>query len=299
MQTISVPYETDDEGAAALAALRRAFGAVVRSAYAAAAWWDPDGVDGEADKVRRRNGLPTVPGIWTFLDKDEVLTRMKSRFSGQGGPLDAWLVKSASEEGVTLRGLRPDGKAVFGTRKLFERRCKGLVDADDWKAARLRPLCSLGDKSVSGNRHFRLAADARTCTVTVYKKPVTLRLPEMHGNWGRLLPMLSALAEAREVNLTFRLDSAKLHVTFDPVDLRRLPAGTTCRPAPPCGRPTTRPWPPGATRPAAARAGRITSPRPTRGLRRTRARCTRTGSGASWRGRAAAWGSTSTRTGSG
>ena len=231
MQTISVPYETDEEGGATLAALRRAFGSVVRSAYAAAAWWDLEGVDAETGRVRRRNGLPTVPGAWTFREKDDVLTRMKSRFLGERCPLDAWLVKSASEEGVTLRGLRPDGKAVFGTRKLFERRCKGLVTAEEWKAARQRPLCSLGDKSQAGNRHFRLSADARACTVTVYKRPVTLRLPQMHGTWGRLLPMLAALAEAKEINLTFRLDSAKLHVAFDPADLRRLPAATTLQQA--------------------------------------------------------------------
>ena len=52
-----------------------------------------------------------------------------------------------------------DKKVIFGTRKLFERRRKGLISKEDYAKAKLRPLYSIGEAYRYGNRKFRLTED--------------------------------------------------------------------------------------------------------------------------------------------
>ncbi len=94
----------------------------------------------------------------------------------------------------------------FRGRKHLGRRRKGLITAGDWRAPRIGPPVSLGDKSFTGNRHFRLSGDALTCTVRVHGHAANPNLPEMRGKGGHLLRAVSALAVAREINVEFRLE---------------------------------------------------------------------------------------------
>jgi hypothetical protein len=177
---------------------RRVFSAAVRTAYANA--HDEDG------KPLKQKALRDL---------------VKARFAG--GVVDAWLLHCATLEGMDLRKARPDGKMVFGSRATFLRRSKGLIGPNEWREARLRPLCSRGDKLYAGNRLFRLSSDARVCTLRVYDKTVTLHLADMTGNAGEILRQAAALATEKRINVTFRIDSERLHVTVDPMDLPRHP----------------------------------------------------------------------------
>lgn len=202
MQAITVPYAVDPDGDELIYQLRRRQSAAVRSAYANA----PDRTE------------------------EELRDFLKARFPSdprEPGSLDAWLIHCATREGLKLRCQRPDGTMVFGGRKNLERRQKDLISAGDWRSMRLRPLVSMGDRSKAGNRHFRLSADARSCTLRVYGYSTTLHLPEMKGKRGILLRAVSALAASGEINVEFRLGQGTLSVVFDPIDLRRLPPGVT------------------------------------------------------------------------
>ncbi len=216
MQTISVPFTLSDDDAARVVAWRRRASTATRTAYVAAATWD------------RKTGAAA------FAEHRDVLDAVKARFAHEGpatfGAVDAWILHCATLDGFSCRRRVPSGTMVFGGAKLLERRRKGLVTRDEWREARLRPLTSVGDKDKHGNRHFRLSADARICVASVYGNPVTLHLPRMAGRWGAILPMLARLADAREVSLTFRL-GRRLEVSFDEMDLRRLPAGTSLQAA--------------------------------------------------------------------
>ncbi len=206
MQTISIPYRCSGEGRAFLDECRRTFSAGVRTAYANA-------VDA-AGAPRKERDLRDL---------------VKARFAG--GVVDAWTLHCATLEGMDLRKLVPDGSMIFGGKKAFEDRLNGLIDKDEWRRARLRPLTSRGDKTQLGNRHFRLSADARTCIFQMYGRKVELHLPEMTGNAGECLRQAAVLAAAKKINLTFRIDDERLHVMIDPADLpdhpeRRKPAKT-------------------------------------------------------------------------
>lgn len=195
MQTISVPYTCTDQARSNLNDLRRVYGVAVRTAYA---------------NARRMDG--------SALRQKELRDLVKARFSHLKIG-DAWLLHCATLEGMDLRKVRPDGGLVFGGRPQLERRRKGLINRTEWREARLRPLCSRGDKTQTGNRHFRLSAGAATCTLSVYGRPVVLRLAAMRGKAGEILRQVAALAAAKAINLTFRLDASRLHVTLDPADL--------------------------------------------------------------------------------
>lgn len=199
MQTISVPYRCNVAERVSLDMLRRVYSAAVRTAYA---------------NAQRADG--------SALRQKELRDLVKTRFAHLK-IADAWLLHCAALEGMDLRRLRPDGSLVFGGRSQLERRRKGLISREAWREARLRPLCSRGDKTFFGNRHFRISADAATCTLSVYGRPVILRLAAMRGKAGEILRQVAALAAAKAINLTFRLDAGRLHVTLDPSDLPAHP----------------------------------------------------------------------------
>ncbi|MBD9538959.1 hypothetical protein IB276_05825 [Ensifer sp. ENS04] len=197
MQTISIPFRCCADDAVFITNIRKLYSAAVRSAYANAV------AHGVARKQKELRGL------------------VKARHAG--GIVDAWVLHCATLEGMDLRRARPDGKMVFGTRAGLERRRKGLIGRDEWRAMRIRPFCSRGDKQFLGNRHFRLALDARTCLFQMYGRKVELDLVAMTGNAGVVLRQAAALAAKKKINLTFRIDATRLHVTIDPDDLPAHP----------------------------------------------------------------------------
>ncbi len=196
MQTISTPYQVSTEGRSVLTRWRQAYGAIVRSAHTA---------------FRKQS------------DTDiKLLTRsLYDRHRNSG--IDHWIAHCAILEAASL----PQRSIVFGGRENLLRRQKGLIDNAQWKALRLRPMMSIGDRNYNGNRHFRLSGEGRVCTVTILKQPVILYLPEMHGTWGKLLRALSLLSPDKEISIQFRIDNKNLHITFDEMDLRRLAPGET------------------------------------------------------------------------
>lgn len=155
------------------------------------------------------------------LRQKELRDLVKARFAG--GIVDAWVLHCATLEGMDLRKLNPEANTLFGSRNEFSRRSMGLITNAEWKEKRLRPLCSRGDKTLLGNRHFRLSPDGRTCIFQMYGRKIELALPEMRGNAGKILREAAALAAAKKINLTFKIDSQKLHVTIDPADLPNHP----------------------------------------------------------------------------
>ena len=200
MQTISLPYHLIEGDKERLTLWRRIFSAAVRSGYRAAR---------------------------TGVSEKEIRDGLKKRFSGQG--IDAWLLHCATREALALRKHVPDGKMVCGGKQNLERRRKGLITNAEWKALRLRPLTSLGDSFYKGNRHFRLSSDGRICDLTMLGDKLTLSLPALVGKWAKILPAVARLAAAKEINVTFRISTKTLDITFDEMDLRKLAPGVTLR----------------------------------------------------------------------
>jgi len=203
VQTISLPYVTSEDDGQLIAEWQRLHACVIRTGYARAA--GPDG---------------------TPLAEKALRDLLKTRFPAH--PLGSWGIHCATREAIGLRRQRPDGRLVFGGRANLERRTKGLITREDWRHRRQsRSIEIIGDRTRWGNRHLRIAANGLSATVEFLGRSVTLRLPDMAGKTGKLVRGLAVLTAACEIGVSFSLGSGKLSLTFDPMDLRKLPPGMT------------------------------------------------------------------------
>jgi hypothetical protein len=89
------------------------------------------------------------------LDEKTVRAAVTARH-GQA-ELGATLLQNAVLEGRKLARQYPDGKLIFGGRKLFEQRGQQAIDRDAWRQARLMPLFIQGKMNEQGNRLVRFS----------------------------------------------------------------------------------------------------------------------------------------------
>jgi hypothetical protein len=203
VQTITIPYVASDDDKALIAEWQRLHACVVRTGYARAVL--PDG---------------------TTMPEKDLRNLLKKLFPTH--PLGSWAIHCATREALRMRKQQPNGKIIFGGRKQFERRTKGLISKEDWRHRRQsRPIEIVGDRTRDGNRHIKLSSDGLKATVGFLGRTVTLNLPQMSGKTGCLIKALALLTNACEVGVGFTLGSGRLTITFDPMDLRKLPPGMT------------------------------------------------------------------------
>jgi hypothetical protein len=197
VQTLTVPYATSADGRVTIDRWSMHQSRAVRSAYANA--------NGRSEK--------------------ELRELLKQRFPNH--PLGSWALHCATREGRRLLKQKPDGRMVFGGRANLERRRKGMINAEEWRRLRRRPIEIVGDRTYTGNRHFTLDADGLRCVADFLGEEVVLHLPELTGKQGRIMRAVAALAAAGEIAVQFSLDSKTLSVSFDELDLRKLAPGMT------------------------------------------------------------------------
>lgn len=211
MQTISIPYRCSTEDRAFIAEVQRVYSAAVRTGFANAL--DRDG---------------------NLIPEKELRALVKDRHAGN--LVDAWSLHCATLEARDLHKSGQPKHMVFGGRKNLDRRRKRLITREEWKAMRLRPFSSRGDKTKLGNRHFRLSLNGTFCVFSmmeprldsssnkgVKRRTVHLDLATMTGNAGDIVRQAAALASMKKINLMFRIDQEKLHIAVDPLDLPNHP----------------------------------------------------------------------------
>jgi hypothetical protein len=203
VQTITIPYVASDDDGVTIAKWQRLHACVVRTGYA-------------------RAGLPDG-GI---MPEKDLRGLLKSLFPNH--PLGSWGIHCATREALRLRRQRPDGRMVFGGRKELERRAKGLITNEEWRRRRQsRSIKIVGDRTYAGNRHLTIAPDGLSAGIRFLDQSVTIRLTEMSGAYGHLIRGVAALAAAGEISVSFSLTAECLSITFDEMDLRKLPPGMT------------------------------------------------------------------------
>lgn len=215
MQGIRIPYETDEAGAKLIAEIRRIQSCGIRTAYANALL--PDG---------------------SKLPEKDVRKIVKSRFS-KLGIADSWTLHCATRIGMTKRKLRPDGDVVFGGRAQLERRRNGLISNEQWRAARLSPFVSYGDRQKPfGNQNVQLV-DELMLVVKIGRKEgggrtgrtvtdkAALKLQPMRGRHGEIVRQVVALCanpdQKDRINVTFSIDETHVTIIVDPADLPKHP----------------------------------------------------------------------------
>lgn len=102
--------------------------------------------------------------------------------------LDSWFIQSAKYEAKYLYKLNKNQKVIFGGKKNFFNRLKGLINKEQYKINRLVPLTSYGEKSsgtkhVHGNRKFKLNVDLSSIIIKLKERKIEISLPKyLHSN---------------------------------------------------------------------------------------------------------------------
>ena len=115
-------------------------------------------------------------------------------------------------------------KVVFGGRKLFAQRAKGLLTHDEFVRLRTRPISVSGDAlKIGGNYVFKLVSSTEVdfCPNRDVRVPLTIK-NDHKGNRKLLEDLRFALDEGKRVPVSYRLDRDFLSVTFDVLKVKEV-----------------------------------------------------------------------------
>lgn len=154
--------------------------------------------------------------------RDNNLTEHQSKHLNYNhlDKMDAWFVLSCYKEAEQINKTNPNENVIFGGRKNFFDRMKGLITKDEFKKKRLSPLYSIGDKDKKANRKFQIIDHQ-----TVLFKPkcgvkVNLQLKLNSRNWKEILDKLKVLQDLREIPISYKLTADYVSITFDELKLK-------------------------------------------------------------------------------
>ena len=107
-------------------------------------------------------------------------------------------------------------KIIFGGRKNYIRRCKGLISKEEYQLKRISPLMSIGEANQKANRKFKINQDLHTITFQInrYNHHI-LELKGVYGNREKVLSKLYELQERKEIPITYQLDREYIYICFD------------------------------------------------------------------------------------
>lgn len=201
MKTLKIPYKnTDSDFKNFLTDLRRLQSSIYRLAY-----------------NRASQGLHEI----------EIRTICRNLFPQE----DSWMIQSAIRKGIgqfkadwelaKKRGKEFDGKRIFGGKKNFIRRLKGLITKEEWKEARLEDLYLIGEGPQGGNRKFNFNVDSITF------KPVKgvryeLVLPNLHGFYNEDYASLVEAATNKTQAITVTLNETYIFLSYDETKLETV-----------------------------------------------------------------------------
>lgn len=144
-----------------------------------------------------------------------VREEVRKRFSGS--KLDSWFQQSAVKSGIGMfkadSELGNSGR-VFGGKKNFIRRLKGLITNEEWKEHRLLPVYLIGEGVRGGNRKFTINQDNLVFKPWLGKK-ITIPLQKLKKNWNKLWQQAVIMASEKVLPITISLDTKFVYITFD------------------------------------------------------------------------------------
>ena len=110
----------------------------------------------------------------------------------------------------------PNRRIIFGGRKNYIRRCKGLISKEEYREKRISPLMSIGEANQKANRKFKINQDLHTVTFQINRyNHHTLTLKGVYGKREKVLAKLYELQEKKEMPITYQLDREYVYLSFD------------------------------------------------------------------------------------
>ena len=135
--------------------------------------------------------------------------------------LDSWFIQSAITDAKTLLAKTGvNSKVIFGGKKNFIKRCKGLIDYDEFNSHRNIPLCSFGEqksgtKSVHGNRKFKLNQELNQILLKLKNQKIILNLQSIANNLQYTLKQIYKHQLLDDTPLTYKIDTQYVYISFN------------------------------------------------------------------------------------
>jgi IS605 OrfB family transposase len=135
--------------------------------------------------------------------------------------LNSWLIQCAITESDLIYKNNGIEKVIFGSKKQFYRRIKGLISNEELKDYKLLPLYIIGQKSRKGNRLFSLNIINNNEIIFNLNKNnhIKLELPKLRNNYKKLLYKLEQLNNIKNgvngLTYSIRLSQKYIHISFE------------------------------------------------------------------------------------
>lgn len=104
---------------------------------------------------------------------------------------------------------------IFGSKKLFIDRCKGLTSRENYLVERQHPLYSVGECEQKGNRHFRIISDSVIIFQPNRKTRIELCVGSINKKHKSYISRLIELQNSKLIPITYKLDMNYVYITFD------------------------------------------------------------------------------------
>lgn len=157
--------------------------------------------------------------VMNGLTEQQIRNDLKSKFS----KMDSWNKDSAIKKAIgqfktdfELNKLNPKiplGKRIFGGKRNFIRRLKGLISKEEYQENRIENLYLIGQSTYKGNRKF----DFNTDSITF--KPqrnihFELKLPNLRGKYLKEYLSLIEASENKLLPITIALNKEFIFILF-------------------------------------------------------------------------------------
>ena len=104
---------------------------------------------------------------------------------------------------------------IFGGKKLFADRSKGLIDRGTFLAGRQHALYSIGERSKKGNRYFKIISSNIITFQPDRKTHIELCLSNLSKKYSAYLCKLIELQSNGITPITYKLSQNHIRITFD------------------------------------------------------------------------------------
>lgn len=151
------------------------------------------------------------------LIKDKNLTEHQSKYVNFNNieKMDAWFILSCYKEAKQIFDTNNGKKVIFGGRKNFFERMKGLITEETFQEKRLPSLYSAGDKNSKANRKFKIISEKEIVFQPKKGIKISLYLNLNSKSWLEILNKLKKLQDLKELPISYKLDSKFVYVVFD------------------------------------------------------------------------------------
>lgn len=134
--------------------------------------------------------------------------------------LDSWFIRSASKHAMWINEANKNNKVIFGGKRNFIRRCKGIISKEEYQAKRLLPLQSVGEAQQKANRKFRISTDIDKVVFSPNRNVhIDIIFDGVSNNYKKILTKLYILQESKSLPISYQLSQDYIYIMFDEKEL--------------------------------------------------------------------------------